>query len=179
MRLTWRLRLWPTWSLHVGLPGPVRPLATDPACPYGSSHRKLQANCREGSRGYALGCRRRQGGPEEGSNPLLQAIISSRPLPRAKALLRGSCRLQLLKLSSRNPSHPHRLRRILAPSNVVLAPRPGAYIRSSQLEKGFIHEGRHSTSLHKDKTVTTDGLNQTKDASRIISREIRQCDNGS
>ena len=38
-------------------------------------------------------------------------------------------------------------------------------------------------SLHKDKTVTTDDLNQTKDArqiaSRIISREIRQCDNGS
>ena len=54
---------------------------------------------------------------------------------------------------------------------------------NSLLEKGFIHEGRHSTSLHKDKTVTTDGLNQTKDAhqivSRIISREIRQCDNGS
>ena len=38
-------------------------------------------------------------------------------------------------------------------------------------------------SLHKDKIVTTDSLNQTKDAcqiaSHIISREIRQCDNGS
>ena len=52
-----------------------------------------------------------------------------------------------------------------------------------QLEKGFIQQGRHSTSLHKDKTITTDGLNQTMDArqtaSCIISREIRQCDNGS
>ena len=32
------------------------------------------------------------------------------------------------------------------------------------LIKGFIQQGRHSTSFHKDKTVTTDSLNQTKDA---------------
>ena len=29
---------------------------------------------------------------------------------------------------------------------------------------GFIQQGRHSTSLHKDKTVTTVAFKQTKDA---------------
>ena len=32
------------------------------------------------------------------------------------------------------------------------------------LIKGFIQQGRHSTSLHKDKTVTTNAFEQTKDA---------------
>ena len=65
-------------------------------------------------------------GSKLSSSPLLQATTSNRPLPRAKALLWGSHLLQLLRLSSRNPSHPHRLRRILAPSSAVEAPRAGA-----------------------------------------------------
>ena len=45
---------------------------------------------------------------------------------------------------------------------------------------GFIQQGRHSTSFHKDKTVTTDSLNQTKDARQdALMQELLQCDNGS
>ena len=55
----------------------------------------------------------------------LRATTSNRPLPRTKALLRGSHLLQLLKLSCQNPSHPYRFRKILAPSCTVVAPRTG------------------------------------------------------
>ena len=33
-----------------------------------------------------------------------------------------------------------------------------------QIKEGFIQQGRHSTSLHKDKTVTTNAFKQTMDA---------------
>ena len=33
-----------------------------------------------------------------------------------------------------------------------------------QINGGFIQQGRHSTSLHKDKTVTTNAFKQTIDA---------------
>ena len=33
-----------------------------------------------------------------------------------------------------------------------------------KINGGFIQQGRHSTSLHKDKTVTTNAFKQTMDA---------------
>ena len=36
--------------------------------------------------------------------------------------------------------------------------------RLGLIKEGFIQQGRHSTSLHKDKTFTTDAFKYTKDA---------------
>ena len=57
-------------------------------------------------------------------------------------------------------------------------------LRLVQINGGFIQQGRHSTSLHKDKTVTTDAFKQTMDArqdalTQDLARDNTACDNGS